>query len=467
MPGDLPKPSALFPSFVPKDVKDFVDCTSSEVSISPQELVIGGFKVKLTFEAGGKGSITIRLDAPGEFLDSSIDVSIQNGQLVADTSKLRVYKDEATKWIKDFNGYLDTKGNQLSGVSIQNGKLHVTKSPVISGTETRLTPFVEPPMTPQEPSHHTGHPLPEPVGVESKEVVTTTDSIPDLADLGTEAVSDTGLEDSDLPRGTEGSAAGERVHIEPSDIAVGHLGTEDLKRSFWPFSSKGRRTMFAAIAGMMAIYAVFQFAFDDTPVVPQADLVVEAVADPGQESATEDQPSEEPAADGESASDAEQSTPPPGSDPEGDGKNGNSEQVTEEEDVSGADMTNALYRIGPSGEHIFIIDVVSDGEKAATDTNNDYRIDIEIPGPDGWGTTVEFDNGELKPGKVFLGELASGRDTLEGAEVSVEWTDSDTMEVTVAGTGTDLGGVDTFAVDISVFFPGGSFHDHAEGIGAP
>ena len=46
----------------------------------------------------------------------------------------------------------------------------------------------------------------------------------------------------------------------------------------------------------------------------------------------------------------------------------------------------------------------------------------------------------------------------------MEWIDDDTVKVTVAGAGTDLG-VGTFTVDINVFFSGGSFYDHAEGIG--
>ena len=50
MPDDQ-KPSALFSSVVPKEVKDFVDCKIFEVNIAPQEFVLGGFKVKLTFES--------------------------------------------------------------------------------------------------------------------------------------------------------------------------------------------------------------------------------------------------------------------------------------------------------------------------------------------------------------------------------------------------------------------------------
>jgi hypothetical protein len=67
---------------------------------------------------------------------------------------------------------------------------------------------------------------------------------------------------------------------------------------------------------------------------------------------------------------------------------------------------------------------------------------------------------------VWLGEKTSGRDTLEGAEVSVEWVDDDTMKVTVAGAGTELA-VGEFDIEINVFFAGGSFYDRAEGAAGP
>ena len=82
-----------------------------------------------------------------------------------------------------------------------------------------------------------------------------------------------------------------------------------------------------------------------------------------------------------------------GTDPKGDGKNGESKPVTQEEDVPGADIKNVRYELGPSGEHCFFIEVYGDGKKTATDPEQhlgDYLIDIEIPGSDGWGTRVQF-----------------------------------------------------------------------------
>ena len=161
------------------------------------------------------------------------------------------------------------------------------------------------------------------------------------------------------------------------------------------------------------------------------------------------------------------STLPPGDDPEGDGKNGESEKVSEDEDVPGADIKSVRHVRDASGNHCFFIEVYGDGKKTATDPEEavgDYLIDVEIRGANGWGTRVQFKRGAAESGKVRIGEKTSGRDTLEGAEATVEWTDDHTMKVTVVGTGTGFD-VGEFDVEINVFWAGGSFYDHAEGIG--
>jgi hypothetical protein len=125
------------------------------------------------------------------------------------------------------------------------------------------------------------------------------------------------------------------------------------------------------------------------------------------------------------------------------------------------------HELGSSGEYCFLIDVYGDGKAIASDPEKhvgNYLIGIEVRGADGWGVNVQFRNGEAEPGSVRLGEKTSGRDILDGAEVSVEWIDGDTVKVTVAGTGTDLN-VGAFDVEINVFWNSGSFYDHAEGIG--
>ena len=323
MPDD-PKPSTLFSSAVPKEVKDFVDCKIFEANIAPQDFGIGDFKVKVTFESGDKGSVIIRLDAPGDWLDSTIDVSIQNGHLVADTSNLKMFKEVVDKWVKDFNTYLDAKGNQLSGVSIQNGKLQVTKIKVAAGTavdtaseatpgDTAFTP--PPPPLPD----HVVDPIPKPVVVETGEVISEIDAVPDLSDLGTDA--DSGSVGDQGQIDFEDAEAGEvvsppvppppfhnqypvppAVEVETPDGPVDEPGTvseaeQDSEIGFIgdpPISDAALRLRNYRRAGGAAVLAaigVFLFANlgEDSPGEPASGQSVEAVTDSQPVTGTEDQ----------------------------------------------------------------------------------------------------------------------------------------------------------------------------------
>ncbi len=165
MPDEPRKPLAKLHSSVPENVREFVRCRSDSLDIAPQALDIPGLPgVTLSFDDGDNGSVTIRLDAPGDFLDADIPVSIEDGHLVADTSSLSMGRGHVDQWIKDFNADLDAPpAKQLSGVSIRNGKLHATKSPVISETETPRTAIQEPPMVPAAPPAHVVDPIPKPI----------------------------------------------------------------------------------------------------------------------------------------------------------------------------------------------------------------------------------------------------------------------------------------------------------------
>ncbi|MFV2001267.1 MAG: hypothetical protein ACC654_12965, partial [Acidimicrobiia bacterium] len=153
-----------------------------------------------------------------------------------------------------------------------------------------------------------------------------------------------------------------------------------------------------------------------------------------------------------------------GSDPEGDGKNGESQPVTAEDDVPGGDIEFARYEPGPAGENCFIIEVYGDGETTAADATNEI-IDFEVVEPDGgeWQARAEYFQGSPDPGFVWLGPKTSGRDTLDGATVTPVWEESDTLRVCVDSGGTILS-VETFSVTFNVFTPEGSYYDEAEGI---
>ena len=138
---------------------------------------------------------------------------------------------------------------------------------------------------------HVLDPIPPPVKVETEEVITTTDSIPDLTDLGTDAESGT-------------------VTESEQEAEIGFI--EDP-----PMSDAARRLRIYRRAGgvaALAVIAVFLFGSrgDDTPVVPPSAQAVEAVGDPEPSSANEDQPSAEPALDQEPVSSSVQVTDPAG-----------------------------------------------------------------------------------------------------------------------------------------------------------
>ena len=156
-----------------------------------------------------------------------------------------------------------------------------------------------------------------------------------------------------------------------------------------------------------------------------------------------------------------------GEDPEGDGlSSSESEPVTSENNVPGADIKNVRHVVGGSGENCFIIEVYGDGETTVADAFQ-YQIFLKVVDREGggegggWEMRVEFKNGLYEPGSVDLGLNVSFPPELEGAEVSVEWLDSSTLKVTVAGAGTALG-VESFSVRIFT----GDYYDDAEGIGA-
>ena len=157
---------------------------------------------------------------------------------------------------------------------------------------------------------------------------------------------------------------------------------------------------------------------------------------------------------------------PTGSDPKGDHEDRESNKAKEGEGEA-ADIKSVLHVLGDSGENCFIIEVYGDGETAAD--AGTYLIQIEVVDPEseggGWGADVQIRSGTPEAGFVLSGLLDSGRDRLEGAEVSVMWINGNTMKVTVAGAGTALG-VESFNVLIISSSTDGNFSDHAEGVGA-
>jgi hypothetical protein len=156
----------------------------------------------------------------------------------------------------------------------------------------------------------------------------------------------------------------------------------------------------------------------------------------------------------------------PGSDPKGDPLDGN-DNPTEEEDVAGGDIENVSHVLAASGDNCFVVDFYGDGEATSAEVGN-YIVDVEAVDSEdgGFGVRTEFRLGEAANGSVRLGPLASGRDRLEGAVVTLAWDDSDTLSTCVDSGDTSLA-VANFMVSIYIFDADGDYWDRAEGIGAP
>jgi hypothetical protein len=245
---------------------------------------------------------------------------------------------------------------------------------------------------------------------------------------------------------------------EPQDAkrAERPLDRQEVEAAKWRIailSKRGKTLGGVAALGLIA-FLLFPARSNDIPVAIPSDQEVGAVVDPGQESATEDEPSEEPPSNGAPVGVL-------GEDPKGDGENGESKPVKPEEDVPGADIKSVSYESGPSEEPCFVIDVYGDGDAAALRASN-YIISVDVVGPDGevWQARAEFFQGEPDPGLVRLGP---DRVRLEGAFMTPFWQSPDILRVCVDSGETSLA-VATFSVTIFVLTSGGEYSDSAEGV---
>jgi hypothetical protein len=158
---------------------------------------------------------------------------------------------------------------------------------------------------------------------------------------------------------------------------------------------------------------------------------------------------------------------PTGSDPEGDQENGETSQpVAPGEGEPGGDIKNVRHEGAAAGEQCFVIDVVGNGEMLATQGTGWYDIIIRVGDPEGgeWQANVAYFDPTPTDRGVRLGPPAPGQQKLEGAAVTAQWDDSDTLRSCVDGGETSLA-VARFRISIGVSTSTGTFWDYAEGIG--
>jgi hypothetical protein len=369
MPDQPRKPLATLSSKVPKDVREFVRCRSDSIEIAPQTIdVPNGPSFKVSFEDGGNGSIVILLDGPGDFFDVSIRVSIQGGHLVADTSGIPFGREFVDKWIRDFNADLDAPpAKQLSGISVSNGKFNATKGKVVADAETTSTFVVPPPMRMPPLPDHVVDPIPPPVKVESEEIVTTTESTPDLTDLGSDAISEWD---------TKGVESG---FIERPPISV------EASR----FKGYKGKVVFGAVGlGVIAIFLFSNLGGDPLTVPPTSPTV--ATVDPS--SVNQGPSSDETTATEESASHSVRETDPAG-DNGGEG--------------SGADIVSLEYD-GDVGA--FVTLEMSDSPLDSSLSWYSYYLEVTFKRASGATQVVIWENhaGSTRSGELDSEGTASG-----------------------------------------------------------
>jgi hypothetical protein len=159
--------------------------------------------------------------------------------------------------------------------------------------------------------------------------------------------------------------------------------------------------------------------------------------------------------------------PPTGSDPVGDQEDSStSEQVEAGKGEPGGDIENVRNEADDAGRQCFVVHVAGDGEALATGGTGWYDIIFGVEDPDGeeWRANVAYFEPTPTDRGVYLGPPAPGQQKVEGATVTAEWVDRDTLRACVDGGETSLA-VATFKVSIGVSTPNGTFWDYATGIG--
>lgn len=169
--GDEKGTKPEIPKGTPKDIVDFVDCTSPNLTIATgkapwiknliKELVrkqaadaggkeAGDAAAKLfdtlagdptvTVEPGAKaGAAKVTIDAGA--VDLTLEVAVKNGKLEVDAKNLPIdaAKDGVTKWVDDLNKWLEANKKKLGGITVKDGKASVAKDTLAASTVPQPT----------------------------------------------------------------------------------------------------------------------------------------------------------------------------------------------------------------------------------------------------------------------------------------------------------------------------------------
>ena len=140
-----PKAPELPPN-VPKELRDFVECTSNSVTITDgaqawvtlpeglQKIVGKNAKPTLSIKPGNApGNATIRIGVGGFNLD--IPASIANGKLAIDAAKLPFYVPDSIakdvgNFVDDLNAWFGHNGWGLGSPAFGQGQVSLSKVPL-------------------------------------------------------------------------------------------------------------------------------------------------------------------------------------------------------------------------------------------------------------------------------------------------------------------------------------------------
>ena len=129
------KPPPL-PDGTPKDIRDFVSCTSDKLELKPGKINWLPVPISPTasFEQPANETNTVRVKlAVGEFVSATVPISITDGEMSVDTSAwpdLLAGKEGVDAWVRDLNGSFKGNGKRFGKPTVKDGKLTLAKEKI-------------------------------------------------------------------------------------------------------------------------------------------------------------------------------------------------------------------------------------------------------------------------------------------------------------------------------------------------
>ncbi len=134
------QPRAKLPKEFPAPLADFVRCRTDAAELGPGQLtwlpkpkgaaaeMIQDAPPEISFEPNAGGGVDITVG--WGFVSFTVTASITNGNLTVTSSNPFLPQDDINEWLDDLNADLRDNGRQFDSVTIEGGKLKMTKKPV-------------------------------------------------------------------------------------------------------------------------------------------------------------------------------------------------------------------------------------------------------------------------------------------------------------------------------------------------